>query len=177
MEKQTYIKRRIGIQPGTCATDEHARRIDSDCRGASKIAFGLLKERYPDLRLVNKLLKSQIPGNKGACQPDGGLWFIKDKLVAVFEAKKQGAGGNAIERWYKNNYICRLISPEVSYVTFAIGPGARLNGIIHCCLSIAHLGGVNTLNFNTNSLFLDEEGFTCNEIVAIMVQVLEEASK
>jgi hypothetical protein len=94
---------------------------------------------------------------------------------SVFEAKKQGAGGNAIERWFKNNYICRLISPFVSYVTFATGPGASVNGVIPKTLNVAHSEGVDRLNFGGNSLLLKVEGFTDCELKAIMIETLEEA--
>ena len=170
--KTTYEKRRIGIQLGTCATDAAARKLDCECRDSAKLALDILSNSYPGLKLVKKLQKNQIPGNLGACQPDGGLWFLGDKLVAVFEAKKQGNGGNAIERWFKNNFVCRLINSEVSYVTFATGPGASLRGNIHSCLAVAHLEGVNKINPKGNSLFLQPEGFTKDEIVAIMVEVI-----
>ena len=51
-----------------------------------------------------KLRSEQIPNGKGACQPDGLAWFWDGELIAVFEAKKQQNRGNAIERWYKNNF-------------------------------------------------------------------------
>jgi hypothetical protein len=177
MKNETYQKRRIGIQPGTCATDEYARKLDCGCRDSAQAAFNLLQLENPELKIIKKLQKVDIPGNLGACQPDGGLWYLGDKLVAVFEAKKQGTGGNAIERWFKNNFICRLVSPNVSYVTFATGPGASLRGNIHSCLAVAHLEGVNQINVGGNSLFLSEEGFTNEEIVAIMVEVVSAAIK
>jgi hypothetical protein len=174
MEK-TYIKKRIGIQPGTCATDECARKLDCDCKRLAKEVYQDLKTKYSDLTFQTKLTHAQIPGGIGACQPDGGLWFKGDRLVAVFEAKKQGAGGNAIERWFKNNYICRLISPFVSYVTFATGPGACANGVIPKTLNVAHSEGVDRLNFGGNSLLLSVVGFTNDELKAIMIETLEEA--
>jgi hypothetical protein len=93
-------------------------------------------------------------------------------LIAAFEAKKQGNGGNAIERWFKNNFICRMIAPKVSYVTFGIGPGACENGVIPKCLAVAHLNGFNELHPEANSLFLSENGFTRNQIKAIMIQTI-----
>jgi hypothetical protein len=171
----TYVKRRIGIQPGTCATDEKARQLDSDCKGAAQVVLSLLKDRYPNLKFEKKLSKQYIPGGLGACAPDGGVWFDGDKLVAAFEAKKQGNGGNAIERWFKNNYICRNVNPNVFYVTFATGPGACIEGVIHKTLNVAHLSGVNKLVPKSNSLFLQPNGFTKDEIIAIMVETLESA--
>lgn len=172
-----YVKRRIGIQKGQCATDALARKLDVDCRQAADETRKILAREGIEVEFKKKLTKEQIPGNKGACQPDGGLWFIGGKLVCAFEGKKQGNGGNAIERWFKNNFICRMIAPDISYVTFATGPGAVENGVIHNCLNVAHLQGVNQVNHSSNSLFLSEQGFTCDELVTIMVEVLREAAK
>lgn len=177
MENTAYVRRRIGIQKGQCATDALARKLDVDCRQAATKVQEILAAEGIAVEFQKKLAKDQIPGNIGACQPDGGLWFIDGKLVAAFEGKKQGNGGNAIERWFKNNFICRTIAPEISYVTFATGPGAIERGVIHNCLNVAHLQGVNQINHKANSLFLSEHGFTCDELVAIMVEVLREAAK
>jgi hypothetical protein len=177
MENTTYTRRRIGIQKGQCATDALARKLDVDCRQAADIVKATLEAEGFNIIFQKKLTKDQIPGNKGACQPDGGLWFVNGKLACAFEGKKQGNGGNAIERWFKNNFICRMIAPDISYVTFATGPGAVENGVIHNCLSVAHLQGVNQVNHRGNSLFLNGHGFTCDELVAIMLEVLREAAK
>ena len=157
--------------------DALAHKLDTDCRKAVKRVKSILINEGIKIEFRVKLQKNEIPGGKGACQPDGGLWYIDGHLVAAFEGKKQGIIGNAIERWFKNNFICRVISPQVSYVTFAAGPGAIENGPIHNCLNVAHLQGVNKINHKSNSLFLSECGFTCDELVAIMVETLKEAAK
>ena len=110
------------------AADDDAKRLDTALKDLKDIVFEELSIEYPDLVLQKRLLPSQIPGGIGGCEPDGGAWFYQDKLIAVFEAKKQQDSGNAIERWFKNNYICRLINPQVSYVTFATGEGAYEGG-------------------------------------------------
>jgi len=171
-----YVKRKVGIQKGVCATDSLARSLDDGCKNNTQEVLSELQSVYGNkITFKKKLDKTEIPGGVGACQPDGGLWYFEGRLIAAFEAKKQGEGGNAIERWFKNNFICRLISTDVSYVTFAAGPGAREKGVIEKTLSVAHLKGFNKLVSGENSLFLSEEGFTQNEIKAIMIQAITSA--
>jgi hypothetical protein len=158
---------RGGIQKGTNATDALAKEMDNHC----KILRDELAMLFPNLKMKKRLNKKDIPYGRGACAPDGGLWFKDGKLVVAFEAKKQGKGGNAIDRWYKNNYICHKINPEVSYVTFAAGPGA--NGIILDTLYIAHEGVINKFVKNGNSCFISENGFTLENMRYIMREVLE----
>ena len=162
-----------GIQPGTCATDAMARKLDVSCKTLKES----LAEDFPLLTLQKKLRQDQIRGGIGACEPDGGLWFRGGVLVAVFEAKKQGFNGNAIERWFKNQYICRLINPDVCYVTFAIGEGAQVGGSIHKALSVAHPEGFDRFIMGGNSCFMQVEGFDDTEIAKIMKKVLREVSK
>ena len=118
-----------GIQPGMVATDSRALKLDKQCKQQKQNLYEELKVLYPDLKLQKKLTKDQIPGGKGACEPDGGAWFYRGVLIAVFEGKKQQDRGNAIERWFKNNYICRKVNQNVSYVTFCTGEGAYDNEI------------------------------------------------
>ena len=164
---------RGGIQPGTCATDEMARKLDVSCKTLKES----LCEDFPLLTMQKKLTHDQIRGGVGACEPDGGLWFRGGVLVAAFEAKKQGWGGNAIERWFKNQYICRLINPKVSYVTFAVGEGAQPGGSIHKALHVAHPDGFDKFVKGGNSCFMQVEGFDDTEIAKIMRKVLREVSK
>lgn len=162
---------RGGIQSGMVATDAVAAKLDKQCK--------LLKEELSEvfegtgLTMQKKLLQSQIPGGIGACEPDGGAWFYNGKLVAIFEAKKQGKRGNAIERWFKNNYICKAINNDVCYVTFCTGEGAGENEVLQKTLNIAHLDGFNQFNPNKNSAFFSVKGFTTEEVSDIMKTVLE----
>jgi hypothetical protein len=90
--------------------------------------------------------------------------------------KKQNDAGNAIDRWFKNNYICRTINPYVSYVTFACGDGSKPGAIIPRTLNIAHLKGFNQFNLYDNSLFLKPEGFTEEELYDMMTGILRKIS-
>jgi len=157
-----------GIQPGTVATDAMARALDNSCKDLKES----LAPRFPLLTMQKKLTHAQIPGGIGACEPDGGLWFKDGILVAAFEAKKQGAGGNAIERWFKNQYICRMINPDVTYVTFAVGEGAVVGSSIHKALAVAHPQGFNKYNTKGNACFMRPEGFTEKQIQTVMLKVL-----
>ena len=161
-----------GIQNGMVATDARARKLDEQCKHLKDDVFAALSQQYPELTLQKKLRKDQIPGGMGACEPDGGAWFYKGKLIAVFEGKKQQDRGNAIERWFKNNFICRKINPDVSYVTFCTGEGAYEGGVIWKALNVAHLGGMNQCNPGDNSAFMDTDCFTKEFINDIMVEVV-----
>lgn len=161
-----------GIQKGTVATDARARKLDDQCKHLKEEVYSVLSKIYPELVLQKKLTKAQIPGGIGACEPDGGAWFYNGVLIAVFEGKKQQDKGNAIERWFKNNYICRKINPEVSYVTFCTGEGAYAGGQIGKALNIAHLFGFNQYNPGENSAFLNTDCFTKEFINATMIEVI-----
>jgi hypothetical protein len=173
-----------GIQNGTVATDARARKLDDQCKHLKDEVYTELKKIYPKLILQKKLTQEQIPGGIGACEPDGGAWFYDNVLIVVVEGKKQQDRGNAIERWFKNNYICRLISPQVSYVTFCTGEGAyrfwdkllgRLTyGQIVKALNVSHLLGFNQYNPGNNSAFLSTDCFTKQFINDIMVEVISE---
>jgi len=170
---QTY-QFKGGIQKGTVATDARARKLDEQCKHQKDSVFAELKQQYPKLTLQKKLTKVQIPGGKGACEPDGGAWFYNGVLIAVFEGKKQQDAGNAIERWYKNMYLCRKINPEVSYVTFCRGEGACKEGAIGKLLDVAHLLGFNQYNAGDNSCWLSKDGFTEDFIEETMKSIILE---
>jgi len=163
-----------GIQTGTVATDARARKLDEQCKHVKKTILPIISAVYPGVTMQRKLTKEQIPGGKGACEPDGGAWFYKSKLIAVFEGKKQQDRGNAIERWFKNNYICHKINPFVSYVTFCTGEGAYVDGTIGKTLHVAHLAGVNQYNPGDNSVFYNTDCFTREFISDTMLEVLSE---
>jgi hypothetical protein len=160
-----------GIQSGSVATDSVARRLDDQCKTIKESMHQTFKSS--GLTMQRKLTKDQIPGGVGACEPDGGAWFYNDKLVAVFEGKKQGKQGNAIERWFKNNYTCRMINPDVHYVTFCVGEGAAENEVLQKTLKIAHLKGFNQFNPNDNSVYYSVDGFTDTQIEDVMKTVLK----
>ena len=161
-----------GIQKGTVATDARARKMDNYCKELRESVFANFKSE--DLTVQKKLNQTQIPGGIGACEPDGGAWFYKGILIAVFEGKKQQNRGNAIERWFKNNFICRSINPQVSYVTFATGGGAKANGTIGKALNIAHLNGFNKYVPGGNSCFMNTDTIDKEEMNGIMHEVILE---
>jgi len=161
-----------GIQKGTVATDARARKLDNYCKELRESVFKNFKSL--ELRVQKKLDQSQIPGGIGACEPDGGAWFYKGILIAVFEGKKQQNRGNAIERWFKNNFICRSINPQVSYVTFATGEGAKADGTIGKALNIAHLNGFNKYVPGGNSCFMNTDTIDKEEMNSIMHEVILE---
>ena len=161
-----------GIQKGTVATDAMGRQLDEQCKHLKESVFAVLSKKYPELVLQKKLTKDQIPGGKGACEPDGGAWFYRGVLIAVMEGKKQQDRGNAIERWFKNNFIYRKINPDVSYVTFCTGEGAYEDGTIGKALNVAHLEGFNQYNPGGNSAFLNTDCFTREFINATMIEVI-----
>lgn len=159
-----------GIQKGTVATDAAARKLDNQCKD---IAKELVEElNIEGLEYQRKLNKDQIPGNLGACEPDGGAWFFNGELIAVFEAKKQQDLGNAIERWFKNQYICRAINPDVNYVTFCSGEGAYKEGVMGKALAVAHLDGFNKYVPNGNSCYMSKDGYTHRRIKQVMKKVI-----
>ena len=168
--KTTYFKG--GIQNGTVATDARARKMDNYCKELRESVFANFKSE--DLTVQKKLNQTQIPGGIGACEPDGGAWFYKGILIAVFEGKKQQNRGNAIERWFKNNFICRSINPQVSYVTFATGEGAKADGTIGKALNIAHLNGFNKYVPGGNSCFMNTDTIDKEQMNGIMHEVILE---
>ena len=169
-------KFRGGIQKGTMAWDANSLALDKQI---SKIA----KELSNDPAVIKagytfqkKLRKDQIPGELGACAPDGGVWFKNGKLVAAFEAKKQNDKGNAIERWFKNAFVLNTINPKTNYVTFTCGNGATTDSPIGRTLAIAvYENGKHNFNVyreNKTSVFLSVDGYTDNEVRVIMKKAL-----
>jgi len=153
-----------GIQPGTTATSDESARLDNQVKVASNTAFEYYSKIY-DLKFQAKLTKKQIPYGIGALSPDGGIWFYQDKPIMMIEAKHQGALGNAIERWYKNMYIARVINPNITYLTFATGLGVKQGGPIYDTLYIPHDGEYNVIRAGKNTAFLSVEAFELDKLV------------
>ena len=160
-----------GLQKGHTGADKLAKTLDKQCRKQRDVLFKELKVLFPELTMQKKLTKEQIKGGIGACQPDGGSWFYKDKLIAIVEAKKQQDKGNAVERWFKNHFICRSFNPDVTYVTFGAGKGAYFEGKLHFGIAPAHTV-IDRLLLQRNSLFLSVEGFTDDEVYTIMKRAI-----
>jgi hypothetical protein len=163
-----------GIQPGMVAMDEHAKKLD---KSLHNIALSLIDE----MSKLGFTHKSKLPRTKLiqiGCEPDGGLWFYDGKLVAVFEAKKQNGGGNAIERWQKNYGIVSSNNVDARYVTFGIGGGFAENQYCYryavTQLNIQKIPGyktnnaMNVLHPKGQSWFTNPDGFDDQYIRDIM---------
>lgn len=159
-----------GIQLGQRAADAEAIAMDAGLKAAARQAY--IELAIPGLTIQHKLKQDQIPGNIGSCAPDGLLWLYKGKLIAAFEAKKQGTIGNALERWFCNNYICRLIAPNISYITFCCGEGALPGGTMERILNIAHLQGFNKLIINSNSCFMQRHTFAKQTMIKLIKEAI-----
>ena len=161
---------RGGIQRGTVATDAQASQIDNQVKTINQELFRELD--IPGLTWQPKLFKHQQPLGNGPCAPDGGVWFYKGQAILASEAKKQGAGGNAIDRWFKNFNILKLLNPDISYVTFARGEGVIDGNPIHKTLYLVVEGKYNTIReksdryslYDNVSVFLNVDGFGNNFI-------------
>ena len=155
-----------GIKKGTIATDAAAAKLDKQCKNARDLLSAELSIIYGSLLQMKK----SIPGTakRVGCVPDGGLWYYKGRLIVAVEGKKQNKDGNAIERGYKNLYICHSINPEISYLTFAIGHGACDTEAIGKTLDWAHPYGYNVPNTFGNSCYMKVEGFTDTEVYSIL---------
>jgi len=164
-----------GIQSGTVATDRHAEHLD---RGMKQIAKELADELVDHGFTMRKKASREELAKFGidvGFEPDGGLWYKDKKLVAVFEGKKQGKGGNAIERWFKNRWISTLISPDVKYVTLGSREGfAKGNYCYRIAESVQNENNrkLNVLYKSGTSWMLNEDGFTLEEIRDIMRNTL-----
>lgn len=163
-----------GIQPGTAAWDSESIKHDRLVKQAAALAYETLKDRYPDMVQYRKLPKEYIFDGIGACQPDGGVWFYGGRLIAAFEAKKQGSRGNAIERWYKNYFLLKEVNPRCPLVTYAIGAGVRSGSPIERILYSAHRGKYNVFRDTGPSCFLKEDGFSLEELCMNMIKFIEQ---
>ena len=157
---------------GKVATTDNSRATD-----------GLVKEVAINIAKTHKVKFSNIiytgeitpKGGKKKILPDGGAFYINNKLTIVFEAKYQQKKGNAIERWYKNNYISRIINPDVSYITIGAGY-IKEDGGLYQGLSIAHTedrGAIGKFVKGKNSLFL-KESWSDKDITSLMSNILKQ---
>jgi hypothetical protein len=166
-----------GIQQGTTAQSDKSSKLDTVIKTAAIRAFAQCNTVYPELTYQAKFTRDQIPGNIGSCAPDGGIWFYKGIPILASEAKYQAERGNAIERWYKNQYILRAVNPNISYVTFGSGLGVLPNNPIWSALHIAHLGGYNVIHPFKNSAFFCVGGFKFIDVANILIEVFNVTMK
>ena len=167
---------RGGIKTGTTAYDAQSHALDRGLRNVSKVlAKDLASQGY---RRVNKFQPQDIPGGMASCAPDGGIWYNnKDQIVAIFEGKKQGAVGNAHERWYMNRRIAHVLAPQARYVTFCSGQGVLPHNSMYRGLSFALASegkpvAWNVLHAQGTSFYGQELGFSDQELYDIMKQAI-----
>jgi hypothetical protein len=112
-----------GIQKGMVALDESSKSLDLHLKQLREEIYQELK--YKGFSYKKNICKDELRkyGIEIGFYPDGGIWYKDDIPVAIFEAKKQGNQGNAIERWCKNNSIAKFLFGDIRYVTFGIREG------------------------------------------------------
>lgn len=153
------------------AWDEDSIKADAQVKLASQRLRSEMS-KIKELTWQQKLDKEQIPFGHGACQPDGGLWFWKGKLIMSSESKKQNGRGNAIERWAKNFYICSKVNPRSTYLTLAVGEGVLPGKPIYETLYVFHEGKYNVDRIGAPTCHMREKGFTDDEVYDIMRRML-----
>ena len=175
-----------GIQEGTEAGSEESKKLDNDVKMIAE-AIAQVQSKYfferghrvYDATKKNKqtIIENAIPEFTlkkiiTGCIPDGGMWFSAGRsdtsrvLQFVFEAKHQGLKGNAFERWYKNHMICEEIFPNMKYITFLTGEGARPGKVLD-----NHRTQITDLKPNC-IFYSSPEGFSQEGIFNIMISNL-----
>lgn len=177
------VKKRKGGY-GNVATTLESKALDESVKKVSiAIAIAIselglnkkLNVYYEDGYRVSGKRETRLPELSNVsylgCVPDGGMWFDNTRgnqrnLIAAFEAKKQGKGGNAIERWCKNYALVKHINPEVKYITFMSGGGAVKNEILDRFAETMK-------NLYEHTMFIRKsEGFSHEEVFDVMVSTL-----
>ncbi len=166
-----------GIQPDTVAADKDAKFLDKSMKSISKNLkfqeeiYSLMGYTY-ERKLPKKVLLEH--GIFEGCEPDGGVWFKDGVPMVALEGKKQGKGGNAIERCADNDGTLKYFNPDIKSVHFGIGEGFEdLSGNPYkVALSHLHLDGAdkefNVLYNSGHSWFIKSTGFSYEEIKTLM---------
>jgi len=166
---------------GDIASSPESKQLDSSTKKVmNKIASGLKSKYFFEKEHVNdKFNKRKLPefeqlGVSLGCVPDGGFWFDNPrgksrKLNFVFESKHQNEDGNAIERWGKNYILCKMLNPQVKYITFLSGSGCADGKILHKFAET-----MKTLDSESCIFYLSENGFDEEQIESIMMKYLSE---
>lgn len=170
MQRQSDFKG--GIQSGTVATDTHAKYLDTVLKETSRVLAEELKDQgYTYQKKFDKKFLIER-GILIGCEPDGAIWYKDGVPVVAIEGKKQGKGGNAIERWNKNYNICRSINPNIRYITFGSREGFEPDGYPYkyakTQLALEGKTEFNKLYPNGQSWFINPAGFSQAEVVDIM---------
>ncbi len=161
-EANAAVKPRQGIQLGQVVREGAATNLEHAISNSLKRIMGLaherLKTRLPEgwtiehrkgyyWHEITKLLRQRgvhIPEDFALAGyfPDGGVFTLhRPGLYPIpflaIEAKHQGTGGNAIERWHKNYTITKLLGYDMAMLTFATGEGCVATGPIPKTLNVA----------------------------------------
>jgi hypothetical protein len=161
-----------GIQVGQDVHNPDAAKLKHTIYAVSENLCSRNSESHPELEFVSGLSDDDMPNGLGALFPSGGIWLWNALPILIVDSRYQGATGNAIERWYKNNYIARRINPNVSYLTFATGDGALDGGPIYRILHVAHNGEYNVYRPKDNTAFLGES-FTGRQVADVIQRLFE----
>ena len=168
---------RGGIKRGTSATTTNSRMVDGQVKNSSLVLSKMFPGRVNGHYRRNKIWDDIYCG----WVPDGGAWLDCNKRVIVaFEAKYQGAAGNAIERHAKNLVIAYSKKAENSkYITFMSGAGAGKNEVMYNyaktmmkCYNSVNSQDLNILHDSFLSFFVNPNGFDDEEIADIMWSAL-----
>tara|TARA_B110000902_G_C13906696_1_gene436596 strand:+ start:43 stop:591 length:549 start_codon:yes stop_codon:yes gene_type:complete len=163
---------------GSLANTKASKKLDS----MMKKARAQLKEEFSGVFEVRVKLYFNawvkyflLKPKKIGCEPDGGLWYLKGILVAVFEGKHQGPRGNADERWWKNisvvNHIFKYYKNlKGIYYTFSTGLACKGKWLDNAELSSIIFPADVRWN-------LKQESFTYEEILEGMRNTLNEILK
>lgn len=159
-----------GIQRGTMASSENSIKVDKLIGRVAHDLFNKHRLRY-DLGWIRGLDNSKIPFFNGACVPDGGIFTYKNQYIFSIEAKYQNSNvGNAVERWFKNHSILRMLNPNITYLTFATGDGI-IKAMPHV-LDHIHLGENNIDHLFYNTIYYSKDGFSYYEVLDIAERLL-----
>ena len=168
MSSQRNIGFNGGIQNGTTAYDRDSHKLDQQVKNCRD----KLQRQFPQLTMVTRLSKEQkiqlVGDDCFGFAPDGGCWFKDGKLIAVFEAKKQGRAGNAHERWWDNAVTAKYINPDVYYITFCTREGAKEGECLEKMSRKAKIMMGSRYRFH-----LQPEGFTETEVFELMQETLQ----
>lgn len=153
-----------------CTTRE-SLSLDGNLKRVARKVAEQIKDTHPEVYWTKKYTST---AHSAGCEPDGGVFWIEGTPIVVAEAKHQGNAGNAIERWYKNNYIMRNANHDITYITFATGEGAYPSKIIGKILSPAHHLGYNNYSKSENVCYLRPEGVSEQEMYSILIQAIND---
>ena len=157
------------MQAQVCSTRE-SLQLDGSLKKTAKQVAEYIKQKYPEVTHSKKFNSTE---HNAGCEPDGGIFWYKGDPIVACEAKHQGARGNAIERWYKNNYVMRSLNHSITYITFATGEGAYPDRVIGKTLSPAHHLGYNYHSVGENVCYLRPEGISNQEMFTLIVEAIE----